>query len=466
MKVKNLLLFNYILVFIITTGIALMAVFTLGIISSDIEDSLVKNRYTAAGLMKDDIEDIEYDGVLQNHGGIQVVDRNCRLVFSKGLNNFPKNRLTVSEFTEFLLQSQSVNRKFSYSIAYNENKDFWLIITFPTSLRIDLKVTRNNLYYSSDTGVVTRGIVLVITVYLILLIISTLIYSRLTAAVFTGPLGTLIQSAGQLSRGDYSARVSLKAGKEFGDLEHSFNEMADRIQNEIRLREQSENMRRQLTIDIAHDLKNPLAIIMGYAEYCLNNPGQNNEAYLNLIFQYVSSANKLINGLFELSRLESPEYRLNLRQYDFAEYIRQKCAALIRTCDAAGFRYDFDIPDHDIMMRFDPKEMDRVLDNITGNSVRYNEKGTELSLSLKDMGNSVQVTVSDDGKGIPAAYAHNIFKPFVRTDDARNSETGGSGLGLAIAERIVKLHGGGILLDTDRKKGCSFIINLPKEEAI
>lgn len=436
---------------------------TLGIVSSNIDRTLIKNKYTANSLMKDNIQNIEYSNVLKNNGGIQVINQDYNIIFSKGINNFSKKQLTISEFTEFLTRSQNIERDCSYSIAYNENKHFWLIVTFPTSIRIDLKVTHNSLYSSTDTNVVTCVIIFAIVAYFLLLYISTLIYSRLTASAFTKQLAQLIEGANKLSNGDYSARVNLKTKTEVGDLGQSFNKMANQIQNEIILKEKSENIRKQLTLDIAHDLKNPLAVIMGYAEYCHKNPSQNNEAYLNIIYHQSSRANTLINRLFELSKLESPEYQLDKQKCDFSEYLRMKCASLIQTFETAGFLYDFDIQEDELNINVDIKEIDRVFDNLFENTLRYNKKGTKVNLELKDMDKTIQIILSDNGKGIPKDLTENIFKPFVRTDEARNTETGGNGLGLAIVEKIIKMHQGEIQLESDTGKGCKFTISLPKK---
>ena len=106
--------------------------------------------------------------------------------------------------------------------------------------------------------------------------------------------------------------------------------------------------------------------------------------------------------------------------------------------------------------------MNRVLFNLAENAIRYNPTGANLSVSLYDDTTNVIINFSDDGIGIPSHLAKNIFKPFVRIDDSRNSQTGGTGLGLSIAYKIIKLHGGDIELKTDLNKGCTYIITLPK----
>jgi len=462
MKIRNRILMNYVLIFVITTLIAVMSFYILGFLSGMLENKLMKNVYPAASLIEEDFDKIKYGEVVENHGGVQVIDQNYRVVFSKGLNLFPKEQLTAGEFTKFLTQSQSVNRKYSYDVAYSESGKFWLIVTFPVSLRFDFSVSYNDFYTSNDSKSVYVIIGIALFLYFMLLFVSTVIYSRMTASSFTKPLKLLQEASKKLSSGDYSFRADLKLNNEFGELENSFNIMAERIEKEIGLRKQSENLRQQLTLDIAHDLKNPLAVVMGYAEYCLNNPSKIDEKYLKLIYQNSSKANLLISGLFDLSRLENSQFTLNKSKTDIVEYLRVKVAEYIEIMESQEFLLEYDLPESEIYAQIDSKEMDRVLDNLVNNAIRYNNKGTKITLEVIDHENSFDIIISDNGRGISKDLSEKIFLPFFREDEARNSETGGSGLGLAIAQKIVKMHGGEINLITGLGKGCKFTITLPK----
>lgn len=461
MKLKNRLLFNYVSIFLITTLIAISAYFLFSLMSVYLEDSLVKNKYTAYSLMKDNISDIDYSEVLSNNGGIQVIDSDYRIIFSKGINTFPRTQLTVGEWTNFLTRSQDIRRQYSFSVAYNENEAFWIVVTFPTSIRIDFNITHNRLYNSSDSTAVIAVIAAIILVYILLLAISTLLYSRMSASSFTKLLASLQMSADQLREGDYTARSNLGLDNEIGDLEKAFNDMASQIQQEINLRKKSESSRQQLTLDIAHDLKNPLAIIMGYAEYCLNNPDKIDEKHIRSIYQNCYRANTLINNLFELSKLDSPEYKLNSVRMDMSEYLRSKMAEYINMLESADFSYEFDIPEYEINVDMDHEAMDRVINNLMENTLRYNKSGTKLSLKLQTIDNEAQIIFMDDGIGIPSDLSDDIFNPFVRADSSRNSESGGSGLGLSIVEKIIIMHNGTISLVSGTGKGCRFIIRLP-----
>lgn len=464
-KIEYRLLTNYVLMFIISTIIAVIAYMLLGFANNALSKNLAKNNYTAQNLMKDDYESIDIKTVIDNGGGVQVINRDYEVVLSEGLDTIKKKKLTAAEFTEFLTSTRSVGIPYSYSIEYNPAKQFWLIVTFPTSIRIDFKVAHNRDYPSVDTPKVAGFIAAVALTYLMLLAISTVIYSRITSVSIVNPIKKLCSSARRLKEGDYSSRVNLNLKNEFGELGQIFNEMAQQIEQEISRRRQSEENRKRLILDISHDLKNPLASIMGYAELCHSKNDLTKEellSYTKVIYENSKRANSLITDLFELSKMDSPEYKLEKTRVDITEYLREVIGSFISIFDNNGFEYEFYIPEKEIYAEIDIKLMDRVLQNLAANAVQYNPRGTKVIISLYEKSDKVDIIFKDDGIGIPSEIAVNIFQPFVREDRARNSQTGGTGLGLAIVEKIVTAHGGNINLKTDKGLGCEFIISLPK----
>jgi signal transduction histidine kinase len=466
-RIKNQFLFNYALMFIISTMVALFAFLLMDFSSDVISKTLIKNNYTAESLMKDDFREIDTTTVVNNGGGIQVVDKDYKVIFTEGLNTFPKNELTPEEFTDFLTASKSKGVLYSYSIKYNPRNKFWLIVTFPTSIRIDFAIVHNTEYASQDMKNVVGVIVAIVLFYLILLTISTIIYSRITSTSIVNPLKKLCLSARKLRDGDYSERVNLNLENEFGELQDTFNAMAQQIEHEISLRKQSEENRKKLVLDISHDLKNPLASIMGYAELCRNTPELSKEAldsYTRIIYENSVRANALITDLFELSKMESSEFKISKRRVDICEYMRETMGTAISFLDKVGFTYDFNIPEDEIFTLLDRAKMDRVFQNLTQNAIQYNPKGTEVSVKVLQEKDEIVIVFKDNGIGIPANAAKGIFQPFVRGDSSRNSLKGGTGLGLAIVEKIISAHGGSVSLKTDINCGCEFIIHLPNIE--
>ena len=128
-KISNQFLANYLLMFIISGMLSLCAFLLLSFAGSVLEMNLEKNKYTAQQLMKDEYTKIDYTQLVENGGGLQIIDQTGRVLLTKGINTIEKDALTMSELTAFFTQSKQVGMPFSYSIAYNENKAFWLIFS-------------------------------------------------------------------------------------------------------------------------------------------------------------------------------------------------------------------------------------------------------------------------------------------------------------------------------------------------
>jgi signal transduction histidine kinase len=240
--------------------------------------------------------------------------------------------------------------------------------------------------------------------------------------------------------------------------------MAARIEHEISLRKKSEDDRRRLILDISHDLKNPMSSIQGYTELLLAKPDMTEREYnehLEIILNNSKRANRLLTELFELSQMDSPDFSLKPVKTDLSEYLRQICGELVPQLERSGFGYEFDIPEESVYAMIDADRFGRIIQNLANNAIRYNPQGTMVTISLTKQSNQAVIDISDDGIGIPDHLAQDIFKPFVRADDSRNSRTGGSGLGLSIAKKIAQAHGGDLTLQPDVKKGSTFRITIP-----
>lgn len=461
-KLSNQFLRNFLVIFLLAILDTLLAFVLLSFASGMISGSLAKNRYPASAIIKEDYRQIDATAVVQNGGGVQVVDTDYRVVYSAGLDTIGKDKLTVEEFTNFLTESKS--KPYHYDILYQPEGEFWLIVTFPTSLRIDFSLVHNKEAASEDFVRVVWVITVVAVAYLLILALSAFIYSRITAAGITVPLKKLCDGTRLLREGDYSARVDLHLKNEFAELQNTFNDMAARIEHEISMRKRSEEDRRRLILDISHDLKNPLSSIQGYAELLVKKEGlswQECKEHLEVIFNNSKRANKLLTELFELSQLDSPEFSLKTTKTDICEFIRQICGELVSQLEREGFRYEFDILEESIYVMLDSDRFSRLIQNLANNALRYNPQGTQVSVSLTAEDNQVLIDFCDDGVGIPAHLAEKIFKPFVRVDDSRNSKTGGSGLGLSIAKKIAQAHGGDLTLLANGNKGSLFRITVP-----
>jgi signal transduction histidine kinase len=460
-KLSNQFLINFLVIFLLTILDTILAFMLLSFASRLVSGSLAKNQYPASAIIKEDYRQIDASAVVKNGGGVQVVDKEYRVVYSKGLDTIGKNKLTAEEFTTFLTESKS--KPYHYDIHYHPKGEFWLIVTFPTSIRLDFSLVYNKQAAAGDFLHAGSVVALVLVIFLLVLALFSFIYSRITAASITIPLKKLCDGTKLLREGDYSVRVDLRLKNEFAELQNTFNDMAARIEHEISMRKKSEEDRKRLILDISHDVKNPLSSIQGYAELLMKKQCMNEcKEYLEVILSNSKRANKLLTELFELSQMDSPEFSLKLAKTDICEYIRQICGELVPQLEREGFRYEFEIIEESVFVMLDTDRFSRIIQNLANNVMRYNPKGTLVAVCLTVQDNQVVIDFKDDGIGIPAHLADNIFKPFVRVDDSRNSQTGGSGLGLSIAKKIAQAHGGDLMLCPGEDKGSAFRITIPR----
>jgi signal transduction histidine kinase len=462
-KLSNQFLVNFLVIFLLTILATVLAFVLLSVASGLIAGSLAKNQYPASAIIKEDYKQIDASVVVQNGGGVQVVDKEYRVVYSSGLDTIGKEMLSAEEFTKFLIESKS--KPYNYDILYQPKGEFWLIVTFPTSIRLDFSLVYNKAAAAGDFQRAGWALAFAVLSYLLILALFAFIYSRITAASIIRPLRKLTEGTMLLREGDYSARVDLRLKNEFADLQNTFNDMAARIEHEISLRKKSEEDRRRLILDISHDLKNPMSSIQGYAELLMKKSDltvhERNE-HLEVILNNNKRANRLLTELFELSQMDSPEFSLKLERTDICEYIRQICDELVPQLEREGFEYEFDIMEESVFVMLDNNRFGRIIQNLAHNAVRYNPPGTLVTVSLTIQDSLVVIDISDNGIGIPAHLVDHIFKPFVRVDDSRHSKTGGSGLGLSIAKRIAEAHGGDLTICLSKNKGSTFRITIPR----
>ncbi|HHU05310.1 MAG TPA: HAMP domain-containing histidine kinase [Clostridiales bacterium] len=461
-KLSNQFLRNFLLIFVLAILDAVLAFALLSFASGFISSSLTKSQHPASEIIREDYNQIDASAVVQSGGGVQVVDKDYRVVFSSGLDTIGKDALTAAEFTEFLTESR--NKPYHYDIIYQPEGEFWLIVTFPTSIRLDFALVHNKEAAPGDFMKAGVVIALVALVFILILALSAFIYSRITAASITVPLKKLCDGTRLLREGDYSVRVDLRLKNEFAELQNTFNDMAARIEHEISMRKKSEEDRRRLILDISHDLKNPMSSIQGYAELLIQKTGmgeRERKEHLEVIVNNSKRANRLLTELFELSRMDSPEFSLNHERTDICEHLRQICGELVPQLEREGFKYEFDIPEESVFAMLDTDRFSRIIHNLANNAMRHNPPGTQVSVSLTVQNNQIVIDFSDDGAGIPEHLKETIFRPFVRADESRNSKTGGSGLGLSIAKRIAEAHRGDLTLLRGEDRGSTFRVMIP-----
>lgn len=433
-------------------------------ISSDwLQGSTIAPQYTADELIRADFQEIDTFDVVRADGGLAVVFQNGNVRELGGHRLFEKANLSMAEWTEFLTSVKSPEGEYVYSVSYNEQEKFWLVVGFPVSIRIRLSLATN-----TESAEYTKALILYISTILTLLLLlffGAWLYARYSARAYILPLRKLCSMVKRITRGEYEMEEYQDLSGEFLWLKNDISKLSDELSREKILRENAENARKQNLMDISHDLRNPIATIMGYAEELSLSKEWDKEKYTryaNVIFKNSIRANNLMNDLFTYSKLDNASFKPTLVQSDISEFMREQASQFLSEFEMAGIETEFHIQESEIIIPFDEKLLQRAFANLFANCIQHNPAGTKITLSLTEEKDTVKIVIADNGIGIDEKTAKKIFEPFVRSDKSRSSKTGGSGLGLAITAKIINLHNGTIKLETALGEGSLFTVMLKK----
>lgn len=295
--------------------------------------------------------------------------------------------------------------------------------------------------------------------YSILIVIFMLWFQRKVRK----PLSMLQKALVEFSKGERQQYLSYKGPSEFVDIFESFNEMSRRLHKSEFERMKAEEDKKKMLADISHDLKTPITVIQGYAKAISDGiiPDAEKTQYMNVILQKSIAMNELINTFHEYSKMDHPNYKLDLEPYDIFIFSRDYMAERYNEFDLAGFNLEIEIPEEHILCYINKIQLKRAFDNIISNVIKHNDTGTTMYCSLALIKGKIKITFADNGYGIPEEAREDIFKPFSVGEKSRNKHS--SGLGLAISKKIIEAHNGEIILKTDveSKYQTEFEITLP-----
>ena len=231
--------------------------------------------------------------------------------------------------------------------------------------------------------------------------------------------------------------------------------------------EESEKQVKQRNIifaNISHDLKNPMASVLGFARALEEGKVSADEQQVvyRTICDKSSQMNDMVLKMFQYAKMESDGYSLSLKSEDLGAILRNVIADRYVEIEKHNIELDIDIPENSVVTQVDTAEFSSVINNLITNAIRHNDMGISLFVSLKEKDNAITISVADTGVAIPKASYESIFEPFQCSDESRQKKDG-SGLGLAISKRIVELHNGKLYIN-DNIKGYTkaFVTKLPQ----
>jgi signal transduction histidine kinase len=259
-----------------------------------------------------------------------------------------------------------------------------------------------------------------------------------------GPFADVMEAADRVAAGDHEARVDERGPRDMRRLARSFNAMTGRLRA-------SEEQRRNLLADVAHELRTPLSVIQGNTEGMLDGVYPADRTHLDVVLEETMVMSRLLDDLQMLSTAESGALRLHRETIRPEQLVEDATAAFLSQADSTGVKLELRVAAGLPRLEVDPLRIGEVLANLLSNALRHTPPGGSVVVSVDPTGaGAVAFAVRDTGPGIPAEALPHVFDRFVKAADS-----GGAGLGLAIARSLVEAHGGEIAADSQIGHGTT-----------
>lgn len=267
------------------------------------------------------------------------------------------------------------------------------------------------------------------------------------------PLEEIIATADSINEAaDLSARIETPTGNnEFTRLAKTFDRMFERL-------EASFEAEKQFTADASHELRTPISVIKGACEYGMKydeTPEERQET-ITMIHRQAEKMSTLVSELLSMTRLDQGTERANFTEADLSALIKSICQEQTGEC----YILHCDIEEN-IIASIDVSLISRLLQNLLDNAVKYGRPDGSIWVSLCKREGEIQLSVKDDGMGIPAEHQEKIWQRFYQADPSRSGDNG-AGLGLSMVKKIAEIHGGYMSLTSEEGKGSTFTLHLPE----
>lgn len=310
-------------------------------------------------------------------------------------------------------------------------------------------------YYFSEKDIAflrTLNNVLFITA--VVLILISIFLGTLISRKISKNITRVIRTTKEIAAGNYKNRINEKSDtKEIIDLIDSVNDLAITLDHQ-------EQLRKELTSDIAHELRTPIATLQSHLEALRDGVWKLTPDRIDSLYEEIIRLSKIVKDLDKLTSYDSN--RIELKKADFNIL---KLSSTVVTNMEADFNLkniNVSIEGDNAIVNADKDKITQVLINLLSNALKYTNKNGEINITVKANKDTVKVTVKDSGIGISEADLPYIFERFYRADKSRTRSTGGSGIGLSIVKNIIEAHHGRVKATSVINKGTSIIFELPR----
>lgn len=303
-----------------------------------------------------------------------------------------------------------------------------------------------------------------INFYLFLILFLALIvilYLSLKLYRVRNQLSLIREALHDIKSGNLNRRVLARENDMTRQICYDINEISISSQSRLIQQKQEEQAYKRLMTSLSHDVKTPLASLVGYLEAIENGlvAGKEKDDYIHVASEKAHRLKDFVTALFQWVKLDAGEQVFHFELSDINELSRNILAEWVPLLESAGLDYDIEIPETECSVRVDPNAYTRILNNLLQNVLIHSE-ADRVALYITEDTQQVKIMVSDNGKGISAGDLPHIFERMYQCDHSRSAT--GNGLGLSIAKELVNAHKGTITAASTPTSGTTFTILLPK----
>ncbi len=410
--------------------------------------SSISHQYQENG--KWNMEMIETIGVraLENGLIIKVKDKNEDIIWDATVHNNGMCQRIIEHMAQNV-SSRYPHMKGTYTeIPYAVNSGFTKVGEIQIGSYGPYYLSDNDLAFINTLNKLLIGIG--IFTMLFSLVLGTIIARRLSS-----PISRVISSAQSIAKGYFSDRVLERSNtKEICQLTSTINNLAGTL-------EKQEVLRKRIGADVAHELRTPLATLQSHMEAMIDGIWKPDAERLKSCHEEIIRINKMVGDLEKLARYESESLVLNKTSFDISELIHRIVLNFEPEFKNKDIKIAFNGESEEVFA--DKDKISQVVINLVSNALKYTPEGGNVEISVKGAEDITEISVKDNGPGIPEEDLPFIFERFYRADKSRNRLTGGSGIGLTIVKAITEAHKGRIEVQSRVDYGTEFILSLPKE---
>ena len=387
-------------------------------------------------------------GMLALHKGyiIKIYDKNKNILWDAEVTNMELCKDVINEICKLMEDNFQVSHGEVKSEKYKLSKSKKDIGIMEIKYYGPFFLSQNDFEFIKSLNYIF------VVIGIISLIIAVFIGHILSKNI-SKPISKIIDVTKSIANGEYEHRFDKDTKlKELCELQNSINMMVDSI-------EKQENLRKQLTADMAHELRTPLTSVSTHLEAMITGLWEPSEERLESCFEELNRITTLVKDLERLANVENGCYKLQKSPFDMFELVK-------RVSDNFEYKIkekkiQFELIGEKVLIEADQDRIFQVVTNILSNAIKYTSEKDKIIIKLYKESQYAIFEIADSGIGIPKEEVVHIFERFYRADKSRNRKTGGTGIGLAIAKSIVEAHSGKIEVKSVLGEGSIFKVYLP-----